>query len=148
MLPAARCCHPQGSVATVSLPPFQLRQRHAHAQVVPNRFVFACPPAFILAIDANAIQQVALLGRTEDKRLAGKDVARDRGQIFWDQLVQLRGRRQRAIQDTWCVSRQGVNSVVRKKEISSVIQDAVILNSRAIGPNCQIGYVSQFSSNV
>src|SRR4051794_35156354 len=44
----------------ISLRPFQLRQRHAHGQVVPGGVVVEGSPAFILAVDADAVQQIAL----------------------------------------------------------------------------------------
>ena len=82
---------PTGRSVAASLLPFQRRQRHAHHQVVARRFVAEGTPAVVLAVDANAVEQIAVVRRSVDERLAGKEVLGDCWEIPGGEFVQLGG---------------------------------------------------------
>src|SRR5262249_49024759 len=67
-----------------------LRQRHADGEVIAGRVIVVAAALVVLAVDTDAVQQVALLRRAVDQRLAAEQVARNLGQVLRRQLVQLR----------------------------------------------------------
>src|SRR5262249_11345026 len=68
---------------------FELGQGHADTQVVSWRVVERTVALFVPAVTANAVEQIALLGRTKDQGIAAEKILRDSGQVFGHQGSQL-----------------------------------------------------------
>src|SRR5947209_6028010 len=72
---------------------FCRRHRHADCNVVAaGRVVAGAAAAVVLAVRADAVEQVTALARPVDERLAGEEIVRDDGQIFRSELVELGGK--------------------------------------------------------
>src|SRR5688572_2801230 len=52
--------------------PFHHRQRHADHEVVAGRVVVPRPPAVVLLVRADAVEEIAILGGSVDECLAGE----------------------------------------------------------------------------
>src|SRR5262249_38812003 len=65
-----------------SLPSLQLRQGHSDTDIVPGRVVVEPAAVIVLAVDADAVQQIAVRRETIDQRLTGEDVPRHRVQVL------------------------------------------------------------------
>src|SRR5262249_13710559 len=67
---------------------FQRRQRDSDARVVARRIVVEPAALIILAVGAEAVEQVAVLRRPIDERVAGEQIKRDLRQILGGQRVE------------------------------------------------------------
>src|SRR5262245_26027368 len=70
---------------------FRLLYRHLNTQIITLRRVVAPTAVLVDAINTDAVEQVAVVGRLVDQWLAGKQVAGDCWNVLWSEVIEFGG---------------------------------------------------------